>query len=591
MSKLRVANRAKRPSEVQRRALEEKMSIEWIWKPMAATMKEKSTDQIYWNPTLYNSNLTAATTKSAKTNPQQQGSVRRIKLISSRGKIEHPADDSIRQEIEEEDESTIKVRKKKLSSSRRRDTLKANKNIKKEMEESRITANEDNSSAYCHDNSEYNSRTVSESVPHKDELENQDNGESRIHDETIGKPQENKNDVSSQSMEKEPGSTVKVRNKKLSSSSRRPKATAEDSITEKMEEDHGSTVKIRKKKLSSSRRRDKLWAKNNNGVTVKEDESSNYCPNETENNSSIVDESLPDDEGETTNDNDSGIPEDSVEKLKENECVVSSKSIESCVDSEKEMSDIEKEIFLNNDLNHNPTVQSNTNKPKNLTRSPTVLKLMEKLSHLHILPGITQRTKKSKKKSNKNKKRPSVRIYQGDNRLSSKQINSSVTSNKKVSNEEETIITTEPLLSDVPSILHANSNQSESEESGIYDESARDSEDTLSNMENLRNAQLQMMLRILSQLYDEKCSHQDTELEHLRTRVLSQDKLMKQLVNFTVDLKSDLDKLKNNQEFSHKLYNNQRSDSISNKRAEIRKDPPRSPKSNVLVIKIGEINC
>ncbi|CAL4110189.1 unnamed protein product, partial [Meganyctiphanes norvegica] len=591
MSKLRVANCAKRPSEVQRRALEEKMSIEWIWKPMAATMNEKSTDQIYWNPTLYNSNLTVATTKSAKTTPHQQGSVRRIKLISSREKIEHPADESIRQEIEEEDESKIKVRKKKLSSSRRRDLLKANKHMKKEMEESRITANEDNPSAYCHDNSEHYSRPVSESVPDKDELENQDDIESRIHDETFGKLQENKNGVSYQSMEKEPGSTVKVRNKKLSSSRRRTKPTAEDSINENMEEDDGSTVKIRKKKLSSSRRRDKLWAKNTNGVTVKEDESSNYCPDETENNSSIVGESLPDDDGETINDNGSGIHEDSVQKLKENECFVSSKSIESCVDSEKEMSDIEKEIFLNNDLNHNPTVQSNTNKPKNLTRSPTVLKLMEKLSHLHILPGITQRTKKSKKKSNKNKKRPSVRIYQGDNRLSLKQINSSVTSNKKVSNEEETIKTTEPLLSDVPSILHANSNQSESEESGIYDESARDSEDTLSNMENLRNAQLQMMLRILSQLYDEKCSHQDTELEHLRTRVISQDKLMKQLVHFTVDLKSDLDKLKNNQEFSHKLYNNQSSDSISNKKAEIRKDSPRSPKTNVLVIKIGEINC
>ncbi|CAL4221917.1 unnamed protein product, partial [Meganyctiphanes norvegica] len=175
-----------------------------------------------------------------------------------------------------------------------------------------------------------------------------------------------------------------TRKKKLSSSTasrRRAKLTTDDIITEEMEEDRRS---------------------------VKEDESTTFYPDDKHNNSSSVGESLPDDEGwENQDDNESGIHED-------NESVVSSQSMESGGKSDKELSDIDKEILMHNALLHSTPVifRSNTIKSKKLTSRPTLLKLMEKVSHLHGLSGIMQMKHKDKEvkqvtnepKKNTNKK-------------------------------------------------------------------------------------------------------------------------------------------------------------------------------------------
>ncbi|CAL4079804.1 unnamed protein product, partial [Meganyctiphanes norvegica] len=393
MLKFRVTNsvKARRSAETQRKALEEKMQLEWAWKPLAAMMNENSTDLVYWIPPLYDSNIVAATTQLEVNAPQQSP-----------------------------------VRKKKLSSSRRR-----------------------------------------------------------------------------------------------------AKLTTEDSITEES--------------------------------TVKGDDSTTYCPDDQENNSSIVCESLPDDdEWENQDDNESGIHEEIVENQQE---------YESGSEPDKDMSDIDKEILMHNSLicNTPVVVRCNTKKPKKLTSSPTLLKLMEKVSHIHGLSGImhmknkekeeSKVTNDQKKISNKKNKRPSVKVYKKHAQRSSARSNSSVNSTNKTSNQEEIIITAEPLLSAKPSIKRANSKQPQCDdtESGIFDQYDTDNESTTSSMENQRNAQLQMMLHILAQLYEEKLTRQETEMEHLRTRVQTQEKLMKQLAHVTMDLKSDLDKVKKDQKLANEF--------------------------------------
>ncbi|CAL4062088.1 unnamed protein product, partial [Meganyctiphanes norvegica] len=417
MSKLKVPKWARHSAQSQRRAIEEQLSIECIWKPMAAMMKEKSIDKLYWNPCVYNSNLTQITTQAVKTSPKQSGSVRMMdqdnnesricdvnvekpqeskdnvssqsmedelgntfkirkkKLSSSRRGSKSIADDSFTENIEEDNpylysynlkqvttqsvktsptqlgsvrmmklirsqgmvkhpvygstiEVKIKVRKKKKRpSSRRKGRLKVNKCITKEMIQGRTSAKEVNSSAYCQDDSECNSRIVSEALLECDELEDHDDNESKIH-EIVEISHENKTVVSPQSVEEEQEKTAKVRRKTFRSS--RARAISDDSITENVEEDNGSTVKVRKKKLSSSRSRDKLWAQKNNGSTAKEDNTCAFCQDDSEHNPRVVSESAPDDDDECGNqdNNESRICGLKVEKPHECKNNVSSQSME-----------------------------------------------------------------------------------------------------------------------------------------------------------------------------------------------------------------------------------------------------------------------
>ncbi|KAK8402974.1 hypothetical protein O3P69_000903 [Scylla paramamosain] len=73
MLKFRVTNstKARRAAEAQRKALEEKLQMEWAWKPMAAMMNDAQSDLVYWIPPLYSSNLLAAAAAAAAT-PQSR---------------------------------------------------------------------------------------------------------------------------------------------------------------------------------------------------------------------------------------------------------------------------------------------------------------------------------------------------------------------------------------------------------------------------------------------------------------------------------------------------------------------------------------
>ncbi|XP_045605687.1 uncharacterized protein [Procambarus clarkii] len=82
MLKFRVTNstKARRAAEAQRRALEEKFQLEWAWKPMAAMMNEDKTDLVYWIPPLYSSNLMGT---SSPRRPSVIGTPRRPSLTGT----------------------------------------------------------------------------------------------------------------------------------------------------------------------------------------------------------------------------------------------------------------------------------------------------------------------------------------------------------------------------------------------------------------------------------------------------------------------------------------------------------------------------
>ncbi|XP_064102460.1 histone H3.v1-like isoform X2 [Macrobrachium nipponense] len=59
-----------------------------------------------------------------------------------------------------------------------------------------------------------------------------------------------------------------------------------------------------------------------------------------------------------------------------------------------------------------------------------------------------------------------------------------------------------------------------------------------------RNAQLQMILRLLAQLYEEKVSRQDAEIQNMKARIQTQDKLMKQMAHVVLELKEEISRFK-----------------------------------------------
>ncbi|CAL4062090.1 unnamed protein product, partial [Meganyctiphanes norvegica] len=360
-----------------------------------------------------------------------------------------------------------------------------------------------------------------------------------------------------------------VRRKKLPSTRRRPTHTPDNSIMEEL----GATSQLaepspqprsfRKKKLSSSRRRARQWANDSitdenekkDGSNVKEKDSSEYSHDNRENDNTIAIESVQQDyELENQDDKECGIYINDIENRHENYSILTSQVMDSSNDSDKEKNHMQKKVYMNNDLINNMfAAKYNANKPNKPKSGQTLLKLMEKFSHLHSLQGIMQKKNKNNEvgnfvnNSNKKNKRPSVKVNKRHTKRSSTKSNSSVRSNSKISNQAEIIQTVEPLLSSNTSITYLNSTPPDSQ-------SDTDNEDTLSNMENLRNAQIKMMMQILSQLYEKNLTRQDTELNHLRTHVQTHEKLMMQLVHLNMDLKADIDKLK----YSHSLENESR---------------------------------
>ncbi|XP_042213733.1 uncharacterized protein LOC121860597 isoform X2 [Homarus americanus] len=61
----------------------------------------------------------------------------------------------------------------------------------------------------------------------------------------------------------------------------------------------------------------------------------------------------------------------------------------------------------------------------------------------------------------------------------------------------------------------------------------------------VRHAHLQMVLRLLAQMYEEKVVRQDTEIQHLKNRLQTQDKHLKRMVQMILHLKDEVNKIKN----------------------------------------------
>ncbi|CAL4174385.1 unnamed protein product, partial [Meganyctiphanes norvegica] len=390
--------------------------------------------------------------------------VRKMKLSSSRRRSKLMANASTTEEMKEEHGSTINVRKKKLSSSRRRDRIKAENRMKEDMEKTDgSNVNEDESSLYSLDDQDNNVSILGESLPEGYECKNQNDNESKIYD-------------------KEHGSTVKVRKKKLSSSRRRDRLKAENIIKEDMEKDRS---------------------------TVNEDECSLYSLDDRDNNLNILGESLPEDyEWKNQNDNESRLYEMTVENQQE-----SSKAMESSRESNKEMGDKNREISMNNAPTQNKPglVKYDSNKSNKSTGISTLFKLIEKLSRLHVRNCDNESKNNSKEINN----RPSLKVYKRQMKLSLTHSNTSITSFNKALNQEDGILTSDPLLTAKPSITGFNIKQSQykravSCESGFFEEYDTDNEDSTSGMENLHNTQRKNQNDNESRLYEITENHQES---------------------------------------------------------------------------------
>ncbi|CAL4062089.1 unnamed protein product [Meganyctiphanes norvegica] len=641
MSKLRGKHIAQRPAEERRRDMEEKLLLGLVWKPVVATMNENSTDLVSCDPPLYNS--IPATPQSAKIAPRH-GLGRKKKLSSCRRRAKLMTDGGIPESIKANDGSTVQMEEEDRGTNR----MKKKKMVTLDTRRDPELAADD---SFTEDIDEQYKCTVSF---WENKLLNLDISGSTIlnTDEGITKQ-----------MQEEDGSTFRVRKKKLSSSRRRVKFMADDGIR-CLEEKDGSKLQTEKEKRGTNRvRRKKV-------MTLDIRRRTNHEDDEDESIASIRDEKLSrsrwtklitddmnfeevanqnrykvkarknklstldigrrtrlnydesesylndnESEWESDNDNESGIYSMIRDNTQDNEGILSSDAMNSWGESDKEKINLDMKAGMQNAIIHKSPgiIQYNTNNSYKLASSPTIFKLLEKVSHLHGLPGnmqtngkdneVRNKSNEYKKFSNKKNKRPSVKVYKRQIQNSSAQSNSFIfkVSNNKFLDQDEDSIEENPLLSTKPSMTYFTSKKTQCEEtdSGISDQSDINSELITSDVNDRHNDQLQKMIRTLAQLNGEKLTRQETEFEHLRRRMQTQENSMTQLVHVTSDLKSKLDKHKKNMNLVNEfkcvngnakqiehLNKDLNSNSISTSRMNIRPTSQISYAPNVHIIKV-----
>lgn len=207
---------------------------------------------------------------------------------------------------------------------------------------------------------------------------------------------------------------------------------------------------------------------------------------------------------------------------------------------------------------HEPDVVRRFSEPVNKPKSsaPTFLRFLEKMSHIHSVPvKAPESPKPTKKKSkpffskdketrcygSKKVKRPSIKVYNTPNRLSSRR-----SSRSQASEDDQCIVVsldpnakagpagvppTDPNIKIPPGAASAKPRKSLSGESF-----------------EARHAHLQMVLRLLSQLYQDKVVHQDTEIKMLKSKMQTQEKHIKKMATLLLQVRDDVIKLKNLQQ-------------------------------------------
>ena len=171
-----------------------------------------------------------------------------------------------------------------------------------------------------------------------------------------------------------------------------------------------------------------------------------------------------------------------------------------------------------------------------------ILKVIDKVSSFNnFAPFPCQKDFPFKKKekvlsTNQKPKRPSVKIYSASQKRQSFR-------NRNQDSEMSMSLNSEPpclLITRRPSIDQSVKDSPLSEGKGDSDQ---DNSSLTGN--NLKNAQLEVLIKILSNLYEDTISKQGNEIQLLKTKVQIHDKIMKKTARCVLELKQELEALKN----------------------------------------------
>ena len=191
-------------------------------------------------------------------------------------------------------------------------------------------------------------------------------------------------------------------------------------------------------------------------------------------------------------------------------------------------------------------------KPERKTRSMSILKLLEKVSHLHEKPKhrpIARRNAKIERTMSSGSqkiKRPSLKVYQNvpkhgsGRRATAPAIPTQPPETE--AKEARMVITGKNSQGPRLSIRRASRQSStRSRSASVTTTGLKVSQVTEAE---LRSAHLEMMIKILATLYEEKISKQDTEIKTLREKFKSQDKIVKQVVHNMLEVKAEVKSMK-----------------------------------------------
>ena len=184
---------------------------------------------------------------------------------------------------------------------------------------------------------------------------------------------------------------------------------------------------------------------------------------------------------------------------------------------------------------------------------PAILKILEKVSNLHHeknkFRNLSRRNAKIERtvsSGSQKIKRPSLKVYQNNPKCGSgRRATAPAISTQALETEAKEarmVITGKAASGPRLSIKRASRQSSvRSRSASITTTGLKVSQVTEAE---LRSAHLEMMIKILATLYEEKISRQDTEIKTLRDKYKTQDKIVKQIVHSMLEVKTEVKSLR-----------------------------------------------
>lgn len=519
--------KARRAAEAQRKALEEKLQLEWAWKPMAAVMNEKKTDLVYWIPPLYRNNIKIAGSRVRRKSLASRSS-QRSSLSHARLPYAHMQAAQMYTQLQ------ATQKKKKLG--HRRAKLHAEVSFE--------------------DPTDVDSAAL---------------GSMRLsrRRSKLGKKIsfEDQTDLESTARES------------MRLTRRRTRLNKKINI-----DDHSDADSTAIQSIRISRRRSRL----NKKISIEDP---------TDADSAILD-SMSEWQDEKDEDNESGIHDETPDFYVDDLSLTRVPSIR-----EEPINPaggtVRRRLGEHRRVTQTSIKPKVPPKPDFITKSfeaidkpkpaPTLLRLLEKVSHIHsppvrpikpIKPDLKKIGRSDSKDSKGRKiKRPSVKIYRNPStRLSGKRAKAALEEQAAIENQcvivsvdhmpqetpkppkgsKSSKAAKPPKVPKSPKPPKASKGSLKKSKPSIIPPKAQQEHPVDPIKELLfpkegpskiddaafRNAQLQMILRLLAQLYEEKVSRQDTEIQNMKMRIQTQDKLMKQMAHVVLELKEEVYKVK-----------------------------------------------